>query len=399
MAVDTATGDALAARHTLATGGWIARKSESFRHLPPPAVDVWLGGESEHATLAHEDGWQLATVSGTPLDAVIAQRLDATDPAERATLLAGCDVVEGDEAAAFVWAHRALLRRGLRLAIGAGESFVRLDRVALCRVEAPLLVLDVAEGAHCVLHEAHALAHAAATVQNLHVHIRLARGARLQHLRHVPAAADGQIAHHVHVTLAEDAHYAQALLAVGGRYHLQRHVVRLEGARAAARIDGVLLASGQDAIEQQVLSHHRAAHTKSGAEVLALAAGASRVVGNAWTQIAERCDEADARQKLVGIPVSGHPRLVLRPHLEIHHDQVQAAHGATVGSLPEEAIFFARQRGLDASAAKALILTGMARAALSRGVDDEALPDMLRLDAALADAVGSHLAIGEDAHG
>ncbi len=93
---------------------------------------------------------------------------------------------------------------------------------------------------------------------------------------------------------------------------------------------------------------------------------------------------------------------MLRPHLEIHHDQVQASHGATWGALPEEALFFARQRGLDEAHAKALILEGLARAALARGVDDDALPEALRLDAALADAVARHLAATqakEAAHG
>jgi Fe-S cluster assembly protein SufD len=74
---------------------------------------------------------------------------------------------------------------------------------------------------------------------------------------------------------------------------------------------------------------------------------------NAHTRIAPGAAQADVRQRLVGIPTGGQPKLVLRPHLEIHHDQVQAAHGATWGALPDEALFYARQRGLDERSAAA----------------------------------------------
>jgi Fe-S cluster assembly protein SufD len=97
-------------------------------------------------------------------------------------------------------------------------------------------------------------------------------------------------------------------------------------------------------------------------------------------------------QRLAGIPTGGQPRIVLRPHLEIHHDNVQAVHGATWGALPQEALFHARQRGLDERAAKALILAGLAQAVLLRAVDAAPLPQDARLDAALAAAVAQHLA-------
>lgn len=396
--VHGASTDALAARSHLASHGWIAKKSEAFRHLPPPPAELWLGA-GQPAAGAPEDGWSLQVLEGTTPGAVQARWLDAADAAQRAELFGLLPAPADDEAAPFAWAHRALVRSGLRLRIGAGESFLRLDRSPVAEVEAPLLVIELAPGASCVLLESHAAA--APLVQNLQVHVQLARGARLQHLRHMPAGRADRIAHHLHARLDEDAQYAQALLATGSDYHLQRNVVTLQGARAAARIDGVLLASG-NTLEQQIISRHAAPHTRSGAEVLVLASGAARVIGNALTHMDPGCSEAEARQKLAGIPTSGQPRIVLRPHLEIHHDQVQASHGATWGALPEEALFFARQRGLDEAAAKALILEGLAHAALSSGVDDEALPAALRLEGPLAQAIARHLAgppAKETAHG
>jgi Fe-S cluster assembly protein SufD len=401
--MQTLTPDARTARQQLAARGWIPPSVDPFRHLPPPPAPVWLGeAESSAAPVdaaALEDGWTLEALPGTTPGAFDARWLDAADAAERVQLLHGLAAPE-DAAAPFTWAHRALLRRGLRVRVAAGaNAWLRLQRRACHTVEAPLLVLELQPGARCVLLESHTRQDdrqdGRALVQNLQVHVQLAEGATLQHLRHVAPAAADQVAHHLHARLARGARYRQALLATGSAYHLQRNVFALDGEGAQASAAGVLLAAAT-ALEQQVHARHCAARTGSAAEVLALASGAARVVANAYTHIGAGCDDAETRQRLSGIPTGGQPRLVLRPHLEIHHDQVQAAHGATWGALPEEALFHARQRGLDERSAKALILQGLARATLARVIDPGDPAQELALESSLAAAVARHLAAQGD---
>lgn len=403
--MDLARADAQAARSHLAAQGWIARKAESFRHLPPPAAPLWVPEQEPlvfDEAVALSDGWTVNVIAGTADSDVEARWFDAADPAQRIELFSGLPTPGDDEAAPFAWAHRALVRQGLRLRIAPAPqdalTYVVVHRQACASVEAPMLRIELLPNARCVLLEMHERHDARAVVQNLLVDLRIGRGAQLQHLRHLAPADGDRVAHHLHARLAADARYAQALLATGSDYHLQRNVFELEGPRAQATAGGVLLA-GASALEQQVLARHAAPHTISGAEVLALASGAARVVANAHTRIAPGCDEAATRQRLSGIPTAGQPRIVLRPHLEIHHDQVQAAHGATWGKLPEDALFHARQRGLDERTAQALILEGMARSVLARAVDDTEFPEALRLDAALAAAVARHLAKQEERHG
>jgi Fe-S cluster assembly protein SufD len=394
--------DALTARAHLARQGWIPRRSESFRHLPPPEAAVWLGEESDAVdeVVALGGGWTFNPVLAPAAGDVEVRWLDSTDPSQRIELLAGLPPPGDDEAAPFAWAHRALVRGGLRLIIAPGAQPTRLilQHRAFSTVEAPLLVIELLPGARCVLLETHERDSGPALAQNLQVHLRLGEGADLQHLRVAATAKGDRIAHHLHARLARNASYAQCLLATGSEYHLQRNVIDLQGAGASARTGAVLLAHGS-ALEQQVLARHAAPNTGSTVEMLALAAGAARVVGNAHTHIAAGCDAAETRQRLAGVPTGGQPRIVLRPHLEILHDQVQAAHGATWGALPEEALFHARQRGLEERAAKALILEGMARAALTRLIDDTQLHEALRMDPHLATAVARHLGRPEALHG
>ena len=392
MNMDMACDEALLARQHVIDHGWITPRVESFRHLPPPGAAAWLGEPDLRGNAGVAGGWSFDTLPGGTSANLQVRSLDAGDPRERHALLADLPPPGDDEAAPFAWAHRALLRRGLRLGIGPGAdtTWVRLWHRPSHPVEAPLLVLDVQPGTRCVLLEGHAYAGAAGTVQNLQVHVRVGAGASLQHLRVVRPGALDQLAHQVHVRVERDARYAQFLLASGSGYHLQRNVFELQGDGGEARAGAVVL--GTDSVlDLQLLARHEQARPRSNFEVLALARGTARLVANARTHIAPGCDDAETRQRLTGMPTGGQPKLVLRPHLEIHHDQVQAAHGATWGAVPEEALFLARQRGIGEVAARALILTGLAQAVLERAVDGATLPDHLRLDADLAAAVASHL--------
>ena len=84
--MDTARADALSARNRIAAGAWLAHRAESFRHLPPPAAEVWLGesgpqqpGNCDASPLAGA-GWTLHPLGQTPQGRVDARWLDAADP-------------------------------------------------------------------------------------------------------------------------------------------------------------------------------------------------------------------------------------------------------------------------------------------------------------------------------
>ena len=403
----------LTARERLASIGWIPGRSEYFRHLPPPGMDVWLGDGSEMSAaepVAHEpadDGWTLESLGSGRQGLVEAQWLDAADVTQRSRLFAGIAALGDSDVDRFAWAHQAMCRRGLRLRIGGGGKeraqggpgeavSLMLRRQAQAALEAPMLVIDVLPGMHCVLLETHEHeAHMDAVVQNLDVHITLGAGATLQHLRVAMPALSDRVVHRVHARLGRGARYDQALIACGSNYHLQRTELDLHAAQGSARTGAALFAAGT-ALEQQVEVLHGGADTTSDVEALVLASGKARGVVNAYSRIAAGADEASVRQRLSGIPTGGQPRLVLRPHLEINHDKVQAVHGATWGALPEEALFYARQRGLDESSARALIIEGLLAALLERSLGDPDVLETLGVNALLGNAVARYLATGKE---
>lgn len=405
--------DVMTARERLAALGWIPGRSEYFHHLPPPGMQVWMGGEDGEPSLADpgapesaEAGWKLETLRSTQQGLVEAQWLDAADGVQRTQLFAGIAAPGDGDADRFAWAHQAMCSRGLRLHIGSGAIpagdrqgeavWLTLRRHAQAALEAPMLVIDVLPGMRCVLLESHEHGgDTGAIVQNLDVHINLGDGASLQHLRVATAGANDRIAHRVHVRLGRGASYDQALIASGSSYHLQRIELDLHGAHASARTGAALFAAGA-ALEHQVETLHGGGCTTSAVEALVLACGKARGVVNAYSRIAAGADEASVRQRLCGIPTGGQPKLVLRPHLEINHDKVEAVHGATWGALPEEALFYARQRGLDESSARALIIEGLLAAVLERSLGNPEVMQVLNLNTLLAGAVARYLAAGKE---
>ncbi len=390
--------DATTARQRIASHGWINPKAENFRHLPPPALSVWLPDTS--GASAPTDGWDVSALDPTQQNQFQAHWLDPAEPEQRSSLFKDLPWPDEGDAAHFGWVHRATCNRGLRLHIGghlaAGQAsretiqlVLRIHSPAL--FDAPLVVIDIAAGVHCVLLEQHDFDTArAGGVQNLDMHIQLGRGASLNHLRAVNPAPADRLAHQIHIRLAADARYDQAMIASGSAYHLQRTQIDLNEPRSEARIGAALLVANA-ALDHQIELSHAAAHTHSAVEALVLASGKAVAVVNAHTRIAPGADEAAVHQRLCAIPTSGQPRVVLRPHMEIHHDQVQAAHGATFGALPEDALFYARQRGLDEPSALALILEGLQRAVLERAVDDPQILQTLKLNALLAHMTSQHL--------
>ncbi len=401
-----------AARAQLAKSGWITRKVESFRHLPPPPAELWLGDDvvAQTEALPFElAGWTLQPAGRTLHTHTSAQWLDAAGP-QRQQLFDGLPLPDasGDDAAPFAWAHRALCRQGLRLRVDKTETapapeenaWLALHYQPRAPIEAPLAVIEIGAGVRAVLVETHTHATPGTRewqlVQNLQLHLRLGAGASLVHLRVVEPQDGDQVAHHVHVKLAQGAQYRQALIGEGSRYHLQRLVMDLEAPDASGTAGAVLTASGM-ALDFQSRVRHQARDTTSHVEALALARDRAQVVLNAHAHIAADCSDANVHQRLAGIPLHGEPRLTLRPHLEILHDQVQATHGATWGSLPEDALFYAQQRGIASQVARGLIVRGMASDLLSKALGDDALAEMLNTSGRLTHAIARLLAEDEAA--
>ncbi len=369
---------------------WIPRRTELFRHLRPPEADTWLARPV--STGAESTAW----VAEAPGGATGPQLAIETDPQRLAAALASIPTTLLDEYAPLADAHAASCTGFASLRVDAADKggSIRIRRHSDGMRDAPLLMVEIAPGADFTLVEdADSPASgdiASAMTRNALTSIRVGAGARLRHLRIRREPPANAIANRTVVEVDGDGRYEQVTIAAAGDYHLERSEIDLVGKGAHAESIAVLLAAA-DRLEQQVEVRHSAPGTRSRVDILVLAADKARVVVNARTLIPRDVPGAIVDQGLHGVPTAGHPKIVLRPHLEILHDQVEARHGATWGALSEDALFYASQRGIDPDAARALIVDGMASALVASCIDDPALLEQAGFTPALLDAIAGHV--------
>jgi Fe-S cluster assembly protein SufD len=110
---------------------------------------------------------------------------------------------------------------------------------------------------------------------------------------------------------------------------------------------------------------HNARDTTSDIVWRGVADQRSRGVFHGAITVAAGVDGADAQLSNKNLLLSANAEIDTQPVLEIHADEVKAAHGATVGQLDEDALFYLRSRGLAPDAARRLLISAFCSAVLS----------------------------------
>lgn len=292
----------------------------------------------------------------------------------------------------FARLNAALAREGMRLRVDDG---VQVDApLHLVQVGAALAhdaawhlrhFIELRRGARLTLVE-HQLADGAhAHLANLLAHVHLAAGARLLHLRSQDEAPAATLFLRTDAVLAREARYRRLDLELGGGLARHELNVRLEGQHAALQADGVLLAHGRRHVETRLGIDHIARDTQADLGWRGIAAGQARAVFHGGILIRAGADGTRAALANKNLLLSAQAEIDTQPVLEIHADEVQAAHGATVGQLDPTALFYLRARGIDQAQARRLLTAAFCRELLA-GLEPPAQRTRLEdlLDAALA---------------
>ena len=171
---------------------------------------------------------------------------------------------------------------------------------------------------------------------------------------------------------------------------LARHDVRavlLEKA-AVCELNGACIGRGQSHADHHLEAAHVAGECESSQLFRAVAMDRSRVVFNGKVHVFDGADGTEARQSSAGLLLSKLAEIDAKPELEIYADEVIASHGATVGQLDDEAMFYLQSRGLDKSEARQLLTMAFCRSVTDR-FDELSLREALgeRLSQALESGV------------
>ncbi len=146
----------------------------------------------------------------------------------------------------------------------------------------------------------------------------------------------------------------------------------LDGEGAVADISGLYLADKKQHIDNQVYVYHNVAGCNSNELFKGILDDEATAVFNGYIYVERNAQQTNAFQKNSNILMKPSSRINTMPFLEIYADDVKCSHGATVGQLDNEALFYLRQRGIPFKDARLLLLYAFA-AEVSDKINIEAL--------------------------
>jgi Fe-S cluster assembly protein SufD len=159
---------------------------------------------------------------------------------------------------------------------------------------------------------------------------------------------------------------AHGTTSVNGRVH-----VRLVGERAEASILGAFVSAKDVAINLETLQQHEAESTTSNLLVKSILTQGSRFIYNGAIRVEESGQKTDAYQRNENLLLSQDAYAESKPSLEILADDVRCTHGATIGTLDDEQLWYLQSRGISWPIGKRLIVEGFLDTVLSQAVDQK----------------------------
>ena len=127
------------------------------------------------------------------------------------------------------------------------------------------------------------------------------------------------------------------------------------GEYAEATVNGLYLASGRQHVDHQTILDHARPNCASHELYKGILDGQAHGVFNGKIYVHLDAQKTDAKQTNKVLLLSDDATIDTKPQLEIFADDVKCTHGATVGQLDAEQVFYLRSRGLDLDAARALL--------------------------------------------
>ncbi len=194
---------------------------------------------------------------------------------------------------------------------------------------------------------------------NRSVELTLEEGARVDYVQNLSQKpAEGWHFDALRASLKRDSRLQTVCVADGGGILRCDYRVVLAGENAEALLNGVAMLSKKDEAHTHVLLEHQAPHCRSFQLFKNVLKEMSRASFEGKIHVHQAAQKTEAFQLNNNLLLGDHAYAYSKPNLEIFADDVKASHGATVGQLDEEQLFYMQARGLSSSLAKNLLIFG-----------------------------------------
>ncbi|MBN2489382.1 MAG: Fe-S cluster assembly protein SufD [Planctomycetes bacterium] len=196
----------------------------------------------------------------------------------------------------------------------------------------------------------------------------IALGARAELAHHTVVCQSDQAFHvgYLHADLARDCRFTALSVTTGGAL-VRNHVnVELCGEDIECALHGLVVGSGAEHLDNQTRIAHRAPRGTSRQLYKAILDERARGVFHGKVYVARGAQQTDAKQANHALLLARAAEMDARPELEIYADDVKCTHGATVGRLDRDALFYLRARGIGKVDAENLLTLAFASDVVER---------------------------------
>lgn len=240
----------------------------------------------------------------------------------------------------------------------------------------PRLTIVVEDNAEFSLIETYLTRPGAEDLCNAVTEVILKPGAKVDHLRIVEGADKSYHIAAVAIHQAKDSSYVSRSVVMGGKLCRVDFDAQLTETGAECRLDGVYHAVGSEHVDHNTCITHDASHCSSVEEYRGLIDDRAHAVFDGTIIVKRDAQQSSAHQQNHNLLLSDSATINTKPHLEIDADDITASHGATIGALDPDQLFFLRARGIDEDQARAMLTFSFVRSILDR-IESEPVRDRL----------------------
>lgn len=258
-----------------------------------------------------------------------------------------------------------LIRKGTQLESPLHLNFIS-DPSGPDPANFPRVLFISEENSSATVIESYASISDAAYFTNAVVEIVLKDGARLEHYKIQRESAD---AFHIATTSADlglNSSYDATTINFGAQ--LSRHDIHVKMPNEGAEcwVDGLYVVGGAQHTDTHSVIDHQQPHCTSRQLYKGILDGKSRAVFNGKIFVRHGAQKTDAMQTNKNLLLSNEARVDTKPQLEILADDVKCAHGAAVGQIGEDELFYLETRGIHPDLAKNLLTYGFAEEVIGK---------------------------------
>ncbi len=299
----------------------------------------------------------------------------------------------------FTALNTAFFQDGAFVLVPAGQTvetpihllFVALAREAGATAQ-PRNVIVVEKAGVATILESYVSAVEAPHFTNAVTELVVGEGAVVEHCKFQDESRSAFHMAAIHAHLGRNCNFISHSLATGAR--LSRNNIRttLAGEGVECVLNGLYLTRGEQLADHHMVVEHAQPQGHSHEYYNGILAGRSKGVFHGRILVRQAAQKTDAKQTNKNLLLSDEATVDTKPQLEIYADDVKCTHGATVGQLNEESIFYLRARGLSAETARRMLIHAFAGEIIER---IRYTPAREELDKLVWDRLEAHPSVAE----